>query len=125
MGIDTVTRLIDGFNRQDLDAILACFSAGAVYHNMPMAPVEGVPAIRAVLEGFMGAASEVQWDVLNILERDGIVLTERVDRFKVNGTWIALPVMGAFEVEDQRICAWRDYFDLADFQKQMAAAASG
>ncbi len=28
--------------------------------------------------------------------------------------------MGAFELRDGKICAWRDYFDLAQFQRQMA-----
>jgi limonene-1,2-epoxide hydrolase len=27
--------------------------------------------------------------------------------------------MGAFELEDGKIRAWRDYFDLAQFTKQM------
>jgi limonene-1,2-epoxide hydrolase len=34
---------------------------------------------------------------------------------------MAARVMGIFEVENGKITAWRDYFDLADFQKQMAA----
>ena len=33
---------------------------------------------------------------------------------------IELPVMGAFEVSAEgKIAAWRDYFDMAVFQKQM------
>ena len=34
------------------------------------------------------------------------------------GSWIELPVMDAFELRDGKICAWRDYFDLAQFQRQ-------
>ena len=52
------------------------------------------------------------------------VLTERVDRFLMNGQPIALPVMGTFEVRGGKIAAWRDYFDLADYQRQLAAAAA-
>jgi limonene-1,2-epoxide hydrolase len=29
--------------------------------------------------------------------------------------------MGVFEFRDDLICAWRDYADIADFVKQMAA----
>ncbi len=121
---DRVTAMIDAFNRMDLDGIVACFAQDAVYHNIPMEPVQGTAAIRAVLEGFMGAATEVEWDVLNTVANGGTVLNERVDKFKVNGTWIALPVMGTFEVRDDRITAWRDYFDLNQFQSQMQAAMS-
>jgi limonene-1,2-epoxide hydrolase len=49
------------------------------------------------------------------------VLTERLDRFTINGKQIALPVMGIFEVgADGKLVAWRDYFDLAQFTKQMS-----
>ena len=50
-----------------------------------------------------------------------MVLTERIDRFTINGKQIALPVMGTFEIDAQgKISAWRDYFDLAQFTEQMS-----
>ena len=122
---DTVMRLIDGFNEKDMYAIAGCFTDESVYHNIPMEAITGVAAIRAALEGLVMGAQEIQWDVLFIAERDDVVLTERVDKFLLGSTWIELPVMGTFEVEGDRILAWRDYFDLADFQNQMAAAAGG
>ena len=120
-----VLELIDAFNAIDLDRVVACFTEGAVYHNIPMEAVTGPDAIRQVLQGFMGSASEVQWDLLNIAADSGVVLTERVDKFKINDTWIALPVMGTFEVSDGKIDAWRDYFDLGQFQEQFAKASGG
>ena len=119
-----VLAMIDGFNRIDLDAIIDCFTEDAIYHNIPMEPVQGQAAIREVLKGFMGAATEVQWDMLNIASNGGTVLTERVDKFKINGTWVELPVMGTFEVTADRITAWRDYFDMNQFQTQFQAAMS-
>lgn len=117
-----VLELIDGFNRIDLDAILRCFAEDAVYHNMPVDPVKGERAIRGVLEGFLNAASEVRWELIQMaVSPSGAVLTERVDRFKVNNRWIALPVMGTFEVDDGLITQWRDYFDMAQFTSQVEA----
>jgi limonene-1,2-epoxide hydrolase len=117
-----VRELIAAFNANDVDRVLAFFTADAVYHNIPVQPVSGTAAIRAVLAGFMGMASEIDWVVRNLAEtRDGVVLTERVDRFLVRGRWIELPVMGAFEVRDGRITAWRDYFDMKQFQDQLAS----
>jgi limonene-1,2-epoxide hydrolase len=117
-----VRELIAAFNANDLDRVLAFFAADAVYHNIPVQPVSGTAAIRAVLAGFMGMASEIDWVVRNLVEtRDGVVLTERVDRFLVRDRWIELPVMGAFEVRDGRITAWRDYFDMKQFQDQLAS----
>ncbi len=120
---DLILRMVDGFNKIDLDAIVACFADDAIYDNVPMAAVQGTDAIRKTLQGFMGAASEVQWDIVNIVADGGVVLTERVDKFKVNDQWIELRVMGAFEVADGKITAWRDYFDMNQFQTQFAAAS--
>ena len=120
-----VMDFIQAWNDCNWDGIEAAFADDVVYHNIPMEKVTGVAAIRGVLEGLLGSASAIQWDLLNIAEAEGVVLTERVDKFELNGTWIALPVMGTFEVTAGKIVAWRDYFDLNDFQTQFAKAAGG
>ena len=75
---------------------------------------------QAMLESFMGPASHAEFEIKGIAAHGNLVLTERVDRFVVNGKPVALPVMGAFEVRaDGKITAWRDYFDLAQFTKQL------
>ncbi len=46
----------------------------------------------------------------------GVVLTERLEHFKhLKGEREAceLPVMGAFELKDGKITAWRDYFEMS------------
>ena len=110
------------FDAIDLERIMGFFAEDAVYHNIPVQPVRGTAAIRGVLQGFMGMASEVNWIVHNLAEtRDGVVLTERTDRFLVRGKWIELPVMGSFTIRGGRISAWRDYFDMKQFQDQVAS----
>lgn len=47
-------------------------------------------------------------------------MNERTDRFLLNGKWIEIGVMGVFEFKNGKIAAWRDYFDLGQFQRQMA-----
>ena len=42
------------------------------------------------------------------------VLAERVDHIIIDGKTIDARCMGAFEVADDKITAWRDYFDSAD-----------
>ncbi|MDP1670610.1 MAG: limonene-1,2-epoxide hydrolase family protein, partial [Alphaproteobacteria bacterium] len=54
----------------------------------------------------------------------GVVMTERTDKFLMNGQWLELPVMGVFEIKDGKIAKWRDYFDLGQFQTQVAAISS-
>jgi limonene-1,2-epoxide hydrolase len=60
----------------------------------------------------------IDWEMPNIAASGNTVLTERVDRFTIEGRAITLPVMGTFEIENGLIRAWRDYFDLAGYQAQ-------
>ena len=117
---DIIRAFVEAFNVMDLDRIMEFFDGEAVYHNIPMEPVSGVDAIRGVLEGFVGMASEMDWVLHRIAEdSDGNVLTERMDRFLIGEQWVEIPVMGIFEIRDRKIFAWRDYFDLGQFQRQL------
>lgn len=116
-----VSSLVDAFNASDMARIMNHFTDESVYHNIPVAPVTGEKAIREVIESFMAMSSKVDWTVLHLVEgSNGVVLTERVDRFMINDKWVALPVMGTFEVANGKIRAWRDYFDMNQFQSQLA-----
>ena len=118
---EVVRHLIDAFNAADMDRIMDHFGDDAIYHNIPVAPVIGRAAIRAVIQGFMGMASRVDWQLRNLaVTSTGVVLTERIDRFFIKGTWVELPVMGTFEVAGGKVTAWRDYFDMKQFQTQLA-----
>ena len=58
-------------------------------------------------------------EVVNSAANGNVVFTERVDRFRFakTGQRLDLPVNGVFEVRDGKIVAFRDYFDLATFEK--------
>ena len=42
--------------------------------------------------------------------------------FGVSGANISLPVMGTFEIDGELIRAWRDYFDLDSYRRQLPAS---
>lgn len=106
--------------RRDVKEICSFFAADAVYHNIPIEPVTGHAAIEGVLQQFIGPATDAEFELLAIATVGNKVLTERVDRFTIMGKRIELPVMGIFEVDGAgKITAWRDYFDMAQFTKQM------
>jgi limonene-1,2-epoxide hydrolase len=117
--IDVVRRFCAAWADGDLDALMAYFADDAVYHNIPIAPVEGRDAIRTTIAGFTQGVDKIEFRLENIAAGGGIVLTERVDVFHLPGTSIELPVMGTFEIRDGKIAAWRDYFDLNQFMSQM------
>jgi limonene-1,2-epoxide hydrolase len=115
-----VRDFVAAFNANDVERIMGFFAEDAVYHNIPVAPVKGTAAIRAVIQSFAGMASRIDWIVHQLAEtREGVVLTERTDRFLIKDKWVELPVMGTFELKDGRITAWRDYFDMKQFQSQL------
>ena len=100
--------------------VIGFFTADAVYHNIPVEPVRGKDAILATLAQFLDISSDAEFEIVALAVSGNKVLTERVDRFTINGKRIELPVMGTFEVAaDGKISAWRDYFDMQQFMKQM------
>jgi limonene-1,2-epoxide hydrolase len=114
-------RILDfcaAFARRDVDELLGYFTEDAIYHNMPMDPVTGREAIRALLEAFVNPAEAIDFEVRHMAGDGDVVFTERVDRFNLGGRQIALPVAGVFELRDGKIAAWRDYFDMATWTRQ-------
>ena len=68
----------------------------------------------------MPPAETIEFVVLHAAARGNLVFTERVDRFRIAGKTVELPVAGVFEIRDGRIAAWRDYFDLGTWQRATA-----
>jgi limonene-1,2-epoxide hydrolase len=115
---DVVRAFCAAWEARDQERILAAFTDDAIYHNIPMQPAAGKEAIKALLGMILGPATEVSFDIANIASNGDVVMTERVDTFRMGERTIALPVMGVFEVTDGKIAAWRDYFDLATWTRQ-------
>ena len=116
-----VRAFCEAVRRRDAVELVGFFSDDAIYHNMPIAPVQGRAAIESTLNQFLGPASEAEFEVVALAVAGNKVLTERLDRFAIGDKKIELPVMGTFEVgADGKITAWRDYFDMNQFTSQMA-----
>ena len=117
-----VRNLIRSWALRDLDLMMAQFSEDAVFENVPMDLIVGKAAIRAANSAFIDLIEGAPWQLRNItVTEGGTVMTERVDIFDLKeGRRVAIRVMGAFEVNDQNLIThWRDYFDLADWNRQM------
>ena len=123
--IALVKAFVDAWNRMDLDAVMGFFAPDVHYHNIPMDPLDGVEAVRAALAPFVSTATNIDWEMRHIAAAGDSVLTERVDRFWFGPLKVEVPVMGTFDIRGGKIVAWRDYFDLAQFQRQMPAPDAG
>jgi limonene-1,2-epoxide hydrolase len=116
---DTVDAFIAAIEAKDLDTAMGLVAEDCEYDNVPMGKVFGRADIRATLARAVDRSDEIDWIVHRQVAADGLVLNERVDRFKMGKTWVEIPVAGVFEVIDGAITLWRDYFDLASYRDQM------
>lgn len=120
---DVIERFVAAWKRMKVDEILGFFTDDAVYTNIPIEPPNrGKEAIRKTIEGFVGMAQEIDFVVHHTAENPttGVVMNERTDRFRMGDKWVEARVMGVFELRGGKVSAWRDYFDLAEFQSQMS-----
>jgi limonene-1,2-epoxide hydrolase len=114
-----VRDFLGSWEGRDLETICGAFADDAVYHNVPVKPIEGIAGIRAIFRAFLDAFSDAKLDVVTLAAEPGLVLAERVDYFTMNdGTKVVLPVTGVFVVKNGEITRFSDYFDLADFERQ-------
>lgn len=124
--VSTIRLFCESWATRDVDRVTGFMTEDCFYHNVPIDPVVGRQKIRDYLKPGLDGAQAVEFAILSIAEAEGgAVLTERLDRFLVNGKWVELPVMGIFELDAGKIAKWRDYFDLAQFNARMGAALNG
>jgi limonene-1,2-epoxide hydrolase len=100
------------WEQRDSDFIIACFTEDAVYHSMPLGPIVGKEAVARWIRGFEDVPPG-RLEIHNQVASDDLVMNERTDRIVLNGHPVTLPIAGVFEMREGRICAWREYFDLA------------
>jgi len=120
--IDLISRFCAAWgNELGADDLAAFFTAHDVYHNIPLEPVRGRRNIAENFASFIRPGppgiERIEFRVINIAANGPVVMTERVDVFTLAGKTFDLRVMGAFEVDNGKIKAWRDYFDPSQFNK--------
>jgi limonene-1,2-epoxide hydrolase len=124
--IDTVRRFCDAWSDNATAGELAAFfTDDAVYLNVPLEPVTGRDAIADNIASFIRPGppgiEEIELRIVHIAANDPIVMTERIDVFKLPERSFELAVMGTFEIRDGMIEAWRDYFDSSQFAGRLAS----
>lgn len=108
---------IAAWSRLDVDELVSYFTADGTYHNMPIAPITGHNNLRQFITNFLSSWDKTEWEILNIVTHEQLVIAERIDKTVVAGRKVDLPCVGVFEMHQGKIKMWRDYFDLATFTK--------
>jgi limonene-1,2-epoxide hydrolase len=111
-----VRRLCEQWPWLSRDEFRELLAADCDYRNIPVPGDRhtGPDEAHALVSALAGSW-DVRLELLNITAAGDVVLTERLEHFKHTKGERAdceLPVMGAFELKNGKITAWRDYFDL-------------
>jgi limonene-1,2-epoxide hydrolase len=94
----------------DIDEVMSYFAENLTVPIGPYAPVSGHDAIRKTMEGYFSGGTCVDHEIIYLAAVGDVVLMERIDHWIIDGKTLAIPHMGACEVKDQKITAWREYF---------------
>ncbi|RDH78225.1 limonene-1,2-epoxide hydrolase [Mycolicibacterium moriokaense] len=116
---ELVTEFCKKWTAPDPEELAGYFVEDGIYHNIPMEPVQGREAIKEFIAGFTARFEGIDFQVHRQVSDGNVVMNERTDVMRRAGAEpISLPVTGVFEIEDGRIKAWRDYFDMATITSQ-------
>ena len=114
-----VNDFIAAWGRLNIDELVSFFTEDAVYHNIPMRPATGKASIRKVITALMRGVTGIRFEVHHQITSGNVVINERTDHTEMGDKKFSLPVAGVFEIENGKIKAWRDYFDLETYMKQV------
>ena len=118
--LQTVLDFVKAMQANEKDRILAFFDDESEFNNVPMGVVRGAEGVWSVLGPLHERVVSVEYVIHHIAESsDGVVLTERTDRYQLEDRLAEFPVMGAFHVTGRIIRRWTDYFDLKQCLDQM------
>jgi limonene-1,2-epoxide hydrolase len=120
----TVREFLAAWSDGDASRLADYFTDDAVFQMMPRGEsVAGRGAIHDDFKAQLEWVKDCDFEVKTVSTGGSTVFAERIDRMKVAGAPIAIPVVGVFEfASDEKMTAWRDYFDMQQVMDQVAAA---
>ena len=118
----TVLEFLGALEELDIDRALDHLDAEVAYQNVPLPPARGLAAVEKQLRMISRYGTGFEARTHHIAADGPIVLTERTDVLRRGSFEAEFWVCGIFEVREERIVLWRDYFDWTTF---LAASAKG
>ena len=107
------------FNRQDVRALVACFTPDGSYHDTFFGGHAGPAALRAMFERMFREGHDYRWTMETVVETDtgaaaewtfGYTVSDAIPRSA--GRAVRFRGMSFFEKRGGRIAAYRESFDL-------------
>lgn len=107
------------FNRQDVAALVACFTPDGSYHDTFFGGHTGPAGLRAMFERMFREGRDYAWTMETVVETEtgaaaewsfAYTVTDAIPRSA--GRAVRFRGMSVFEKRDGRIAAYRESFDL-------------
>jgi limonene-1,2-epoxide hydrolase len=121
-----VREFLGAWGEGDARKLADYFTEDAIFQMMPRDSVRGREPIHEDFKAQLAWTTDCDFEITTVATVGNTVFTERIDRMKVAGAAVELPVVGVFEVgDDGKFTAWRDYFDMNAVMAQLSAAGIG
>lgn len=120
-----IRRFIDACVRAEPEEFASYFTQDATWWNAPWQPVRGREAIRETLCRGASSMKALPWEIRTLVADGDTVVAERVDHFLIGERRLSVPCIGIFELREGKIAAWRDYWDLQQFERQLVSPCPG
>ena len=121
--VEVVEAFFEAIYRLDFDAAVEFFTEDASYHDLPVPtdPAVGKEAIRRKLDFMIaGGVTSMDYEIRHILGGGDAVLVERTETWHFpSGAAPTLRVMCTIELDDDKIAAWREYWNGDELMSQM------
>ena len=121
--VEIVEAFFKAIYRLDFDAAVEFFTEDASYHDLPLPtdPAVGKEAIRRKLDFMIaGGVTSMDYEIRHILGGGDAVLVERTETWHFpSGATPTLRVMCTIELDDDKITAWREYWNGEELMSQM------
>jgi limonene-1,2-epoxide hydrolase len=110
--VEIVEELYSKFSAIDPDELAAYFTEDGYVQPVMKDPYQGRDGIRRMFSLWANFGN-VETPLRNIVGNDRVVFTEWLDQSDFGGKHYAVPCVGVFEFEGDKIAAWRLYYDSA------------
>lgn len=117
--IVVVDKLFDALSHRNLDDMLALYADDILFELvLENVTAQGKKLMKKNAEDFLAWVEDGKKEILRCCQDNSSVWIERIDHWKIEGKWIALPIVAIIDFNSAgKIHRWREYHTL-NYRKQ-------